>query len=103
VLWPEGTVIFEPGGPGTIYEDGSLGMKWGWWRGVAGPLTIAGRRLDAAAPALRADIPEGYGDSGFQATGLIFPTAGCWEATGQVGQAELTFTTLVVNVGARPK
>jgi hypothetical protein len=98
-LWPEGKVIFEPGGPGTIYEDGSLGMKWPWWRGVEGRLTIEGRRLDAPAPLLRHTIPNGYGESGFQATGLIFPTEGCWEVTGKVGQAELTFVTLVVKVG----
>jgi hypothetical protein len=97
-LWPEGTVIFEPGGPGTIYADGALGMKWWWWRGVEGPLTIEGRRLDAPAPPLRADIPPGYGETGFQAAGLIFPSEGCWEVTGKVGQTELTFVTLVVKV-----
>lgn len=97
-LWPEGKVIFEPGGPGSINADGSLGMKWWWWRGVAGQLTIEGRRLDASAPPLRADIPEGYGESGFQAAGLIFPTEGCWEVTGRVGEAELTFVTMVIKV-----
>ncbi len=96
VLWPAGKVIFEPGGPGTINADGSLGMKWGWWRGVEGPLTIEGRRLDAPAPPLGHTIPNGYGASGFQAAGLIFPTEGCWEVTGKVGAAELTFVTLVV-------
>ena len=99
-LWPEGKVIFEPGGPGTIYADGFLGMKWGWWRGVEGQLTIEGRRLDAPAPPLRADIPSGYGETGFQAAGLIFPSEGCWEVTGQVGEAELTFVTLVVKTPA---
>src|SRR5258708_1478927 len=63
-LWPEGTIVFQPGGPGSIEPDGSLGMKFGWLRGegLRGRLTIPGRRLDASAPALRADIPEGYGD-----------------------------------------
>ena len=96
VLWPEGKVVFEPGGPGQILPDGSLDMKWGWWRGVTGQLTIEGRRLDASAPPLRADIPEGYGATGFQASGLIFPSPGCWEVTGKVGEAKLTFITLVV-------
>jgi len=95
-LWPEGRVVFEPGGPGQILPDGSLDMKWGWWRGVTGQLTIEGRRLDASAPPLRADIPEGYGATGFQASGLIFPSPGCWEVTGKVGEAKLTFVTLVV-------
>src|SRR5215813_4521510 len=35
-LWANGQVVFEPGGPGSIEPDGSLGMKWWWWRGVQG-------------------------------------------------------------------
>ena len=97
-LWPEGKVVFEPGGPGQILPDGSLAMKWWWWRGIEGQLTIEGRRLDAPAPPLQADIPEGYGEIGFQAAGLIFPSEGCWEVTGRVGEAELTFVTLVVQM-----
>ncbi len=97
-LWPEGRVIFKPGGEGFILEDGSLSMKWMWWRGVRGKLTIEGRRLDATGPQLRSVIPEGYGDTGFQASGLTFPTEGCWEVTGKVGESSLTFLTLVVRI-----
>jgi hypothetical protein len=102
-LWPDGTVVFQPGGPGSIEPDGSLGMKFPWWRGegLKGKLRIHGKRLDGPAPALRADIPEGYGDTGFQATGLIFPTEGCWEVTGEVGDTHVTFVTRVVKVGER--
>jgi hypothetical protein len=71
-------------------------MKFWWWRGVPGKLRITGRRLDAPAPPVRASIPEGYGDIGFQATALIFPTVGCWQVTGKVGESRLTFVTLVV-------
>lgn len=97
-LWLEGKVLFRPGGPGQVLPDGSLSMKFPWWRGegVRGVLTIQGRRLDATAPSLSADIPEGYGDSGFQASGIIFPSEGCWEVTGKASNAELTFVTLVV-------
>jgi hypothetical protein len=95
-LWPDGTVAFRPGGAGFINPDGSLSMKFGWQRGVPGRLTINGRRLDAPAPPLRANIPDGYGDRGFQATSLTFPTTGCWEVTGRVGDATLTFVTRVV-------
>jgi len=75
-------------------------MKFGWTRGegVRGKLKIHGRRLDAAAPPLRARIPDGYGETGFQATALIFPTEGCWEVTGEVGETRLTFVTRVVRV-----
>jgi hypothetical protein len=99
-LWPNGTVKFRPGGPGSVNSDGSLSMKFPWWRGVRGKLTIEGKRLDASAPPLRAIIPEGYPDTGFQSTGLVFPTEGCWEVTGKVGDTSLTFVTRVVKVRA---
>jgi len=103
VLWPEGgKVAFRPGGPGFVLPDGSLSMKFGWWRGTPGKLTIEGKRLDAPALPLRAWIPEGYGDIGFQATMLIFPTVGCWEVTGEVGNSKsLTFVTQVIRIAER--
>ncbi len=101
-LWPDGTVVFKPGGAGFITGDGSLGMKFGWTRGVRGRLTIEGRRLDAPASPLRSAIPNGYGEIGFQATALVFSTAGCWEVTGRVGDASLTFVTNVVKIGDGP-
>src|SRR5688572_1500420 len=101
-LWPDGTVVFTPGGAGFITRDGSLGMKFGWRRGVSGRLTIEGRRIDAVAPPLRSEVPGGYGDLGFQATYVIFPTPGCWEVTGQVGNATVTFITKVVKIGDGP-
>jgi hypothetical protein len=101
-LWPDGKVIFKPNGPGFVLEDGSLEMKFWWWRLVRGQLTIDGHRLDGPAPSLRAEIPEGYGDIGFQATGLIFPTPGCWEVTGHVGNGSLRFVTQVVKIGEGP-
>jgi hypothetical protein len=101
-LWPDGTVVFRPGGAGFITRDGSLGMKFGWRRGVPGQLTIEGRRLDAAAPPLRSEVPGGYGPRGFQATYVIFPTPGCWEVTGRVGDAAVTFVTRVVKIGDGP-
>ena len=101
-LWPDGTVVFKPGGAGFVTRDGSLGMKFGWLRGVSGQLRITGRRLDAEAPPLRAEVPDGYGDRGFQATYIIFPTPGCWEVTGRVGNSSVTFVTKVVKVGDGP-
>jgi len=55
---------------------GRVGMKFGWWRTVPGRLHITGRRLDAAAPPLRADVPAGYGATGFQPSGVTFPRRG---------------------------
>jgi hypothetical protein len=79
-----------------VESDGSIGWKFGWWRIVPGRLTISGRRLDAPGPPLRASVPDGYGSQGFQASGVSFPTEGCWEITGSVGGSELTFVTFVL-------
>lgn len=90
--------------PGQVEPDGWLGWKWPWWRKlrvVYGRLTIQGRRLDAPAPPLRAEILDGYGDTGFQPSAIYFPTEGCWEITGKVGDVSLTFVVLVVKVPAQ--
>lgn len=94
-MWSEnGTVAVDAG---HVLPDGEFGdLKWAGYRYVPGKLTITGRRLDAPAPPQRAWIPASYGDIGFQVSGLIFPTAGCWKAAGHAGNAQLTFVTLVI-------
>jgi hypothetical protein len=77
------------------FEAAQSGWKLGWWRSVPGSLTITGRRLDEPAPSLRSSVPDGYGDRGFQSSGVYFPTPGCWEVTGTVGSATLTFVMFV--------
>jgi hypothetical protein len=107
-LWPKGTVVFERGGSGLVTRDGALRMKFGWERGARGKLRVTGRRLDGEAPPLQSHVPCCYGENGetgFQASYLIFPTPGCWEVTAQVGEREdskLTFITRVVKIGERP-
>jgi len=91
-LWPEGVITAEPS---FVEADGSVGMKFGWWREVSGRLVITGRRLDGQAAPARGDVPDGYGQTGFQASGVVFPTEGCWEITGTVGEVRLTFVTFV--------
>ena len=86
--------------PEFVEEGGSVGWKVGWWREVSGSLTITGRRLDRSAPPLRADVPSGYGMTGFQASGVHFPTEGCWEVTGKVGTTTLTVVTFVIKRAA---
>lgn len=92
-LWPDGITIIPSD---QIRPDGKLAMKYPWWRAVTGRLVITGRRLDAESPPLEAVIPEGYGETGFQASGLIFPSEGCWEIIGEAAGATLKFVTLVV-------
>ncbi|WP_155344560.1 hypothetical protein [Acrocarpospora pleiomorpha] len=96
-LWPGGVI---EAGPDFVEEDGSIRMKFGWWRGVRGKLDITGRRLDGPAPNLRADVPVGYEPTGFQASGLYFPAEGCWEVTGRLGTTSLVFVTYVMKTAA---
>lgn len=95
---PDGLIVAGrlPGGGvrASINPDGSIDAKFGWWRAGSGPIRISGRRVDRSAPPLRAHVPRGYG-AGFQATGLTFPTTGCWRITGRYAGASLTFTVLV--------
>jgi len=104
-LWPDGVIVFEPGGSGFVTSDDSLGMKFGWNRQVDGKLRVAGHRIDGEAAPLRFEAPNGYGDSGFQASYLIFPTPGCWTVSAQVGaraDSKIEFVTKVVKIGDGP-
>jgi len=91
-LWPHGVVIITPD---NVDPDGRLEMKFGWYRLTSGFLTITGRRLDAPAPPASGRA-SGYGLTGFNASGVIFPTEGCWQVTGRVGRVTLTFVTFVI-------
>jgi hypothetical protein len=72
------------------------GEKVIWMRPAGAELAVSGQRLDADAPPLRADIPCCY-PTGFQVTGLYFPTEGCWEVVATAGEHELRFVTEVKN------
>jgi hypothetical protein len=88
ILPLDGTLTLRP------ERDGSIGDKFPWWRAVPGDLTIAGRRIDGEGT-VRSNVPAGYGATGFQSTAIFFSGEGCWEITGRVPDASLTF---VLNV-----
>jgi hypothetical protein len=103
-LWPEGTVVLKPGGAGFVTSDGGLGMKFGWTKAVAGRLHVSGQRLDGDAGPLRWSTHANPG-AGFQASHIVFASAGCWEVTAQIDDREdskLTFVTRVVKIGEGP-
>jgi hypothetical protein len=103
VLW----TALPPGGidkGGTPEPDGSTSQKYPWWTvGTTGELTIQGRRVDAPAPPLRARIGSGVPETPFAtvpggrfwASGIYFPTQGCWQVTGRVGPTSLTFVVFM--------
>jgi hypothetical protein len=73
---------------------GSNGNKVGWIRPRGTQLVVMGRRLDAQAAAAEIDIPCCYGGR-FQASGIMFPSEGCWEISARAGESELRFVTRV--------
>jgi hypothetical protein len=89
--------------PRTLQADGSVSEKFMWFGAPTLPklpLRVVGRRLDATAPPLRARVNEGGVDAGvpgtrFWASGLTFPTAGCWNVVGRVGKVRLSFVVKV--------
>jgi hypothetical protein len=102
VLPWNGRIVFRPGGAGFVDHDGALGIKLGWNRLIPGTLRVGGRRLDGDAPPARAYLNDGYGDRGLQPIYLIFPVPGCWEITGGLGDARLSFVLKVEKVGDGP-
>ena len=70
------------------------GIKTGWFRPAGATLEITGQRTDGKAPPLEASVPCCY-PTQFQATGLTFPTEGCWEVTAKAADSELSFTVWV--------
>ena len=87
-----------------IEPDGSISWKFGWWRapgvGAAGDLRITGHEITTGV-AITASIPDGYGQR-FQASGITFPTEGCYEITATTGDTHLTFVTKVTKVKGLP-
>jgi hypothetical protein len=73
---------------------GEKGNKVLWIRPQGTQLVVSGRRLDAEAPPLKARIPCCY-PTGFQASGLMFFSGGCWEISAKAGASTLTFVTRV--------
>ena len=73
---------------------GKDGNKVGWFRPAGAELEITGKRLDGQAPPLEAYVPCCY-PTRFQATGLYFPTEGCWEVTARAAVSELSFVVKV--------
>jgi hypothetical protein len=98
-----GRIVFAPGAPGFVDRDGALGIKFPWKRLVRGSLTVGGRRLDGDAAPARAYMNHGYGTTGLLPTYLVFPTPGCWEVMGRIGEQSLTFVVYVEKIGNGPE
>jgi len=99
-LPPKATFVAVPDdepGRAFVQGDGWIRTKIGWWR-ASGPLRVSGKRLDAAAPPMRADVgPVSSAPGGpFVPSLLYFPTVGCWRLTATAGGAHLAAIVRVV-------
>jgi hypothetical protein len=99
-LWPGGKVYFCPNCAGSFFADGSLSMKFWFYRTIPGEVVIEGRKHNEPGPvahlATLRGPADGYGETGFHPAALLFPEQGCWEVTARIGEAQMTFVTLVV-------
>ena len=88
----------------TTSAHPTFSEKLFWWRqGYDGrmeprpKLTVTGKRLDSPAPALEVSRPTTaiMGDRSAMLVGVSFPTAGCWQITGNYANDELTLVVWV--------
>ena len=73
-----------------------------WIRPAGVKLLITGRRLDGQSAPLKASTP-GNATSAFTPSGMLFPSAGCWEVTGRAADKELKYIIQVQPKGSRPR
>jgi hypothetical protein len=69
-------------------------IKVGWIRPAGAELTVTGQRLDRNAPPLEFEAACCY-PTRFQASGLYFPTAGCWEVNAKAADKKLSFVVWI--------
>jgi hypothetical protein len=96
VTLPNGGVLRA--GSSQVNEQGEIWDKFLFWSNSGSDgaaLEVSGRRLDVESGPLRAEIGAG---TGAMAVGLYFPTTGCWEVTGTLGDKSVRFVMLVVRV-----
>ncbi len=101
-LAPDDSITFGP-------LDGWRSSKVTWLReeGVEGFIEVTGHRLDEKSdltPQTPLSPQRQYVRVGQVSTGLAFPSEGCWEVTGFVGDREITFVVDVrfANADATP-
>jgi hypothetical protein len=89
--------------PGATWFANDSRTLWAWWWGKTSGgdykvlwvrpgrvLNVTGKRLDGESEPLRAWIPDGYYNT-YQASGLDFPAAGCWQVDATASGQSLRF------------
>jgi hypothetical protein len=98
-LWtaPPAGGVWRELGPYTPTSP-TFRQKTQWWRQgydyrtePKPKLKVTGKRLDAPALPLMAEVSSVSGSQHSMMVGMNFPTLGCWEITGQYEDDDLTF------------
>ena len=90
-IWASASWVTEKGFRLNVAEEW---IKVGWFRPAGAELVVTGQRLDGKAPPLEFEAACCY-PTRFQASGLYFPTEGCWEVTATAAGKELSFVVWV--------
>lgn len=101
---PRASSFASPGATWFVNESRTL---WAWWWGKTSSgdykvlwvrpgrsLKVTGTRLDGPSAPMTADIPGGY-DHTYQASGLDFPTSGCWQVDATASGQTLRFVVRI--------
>ena len=93
--------------PGATWFANGARTLWAWWWGrtrtgdykvlwvrPGRSLKITGTRLDGASAPMTAHIPAGYSNT-YQASGLTFPTPGCWQVDAAAAGQTLRFVVRI--------
>ena len=91
-LW---VALPDPSARLVRHADGGYGQKFMWWRGAESDLVLDAHRVGDIESSAETEVPDGYGSRGFQASGVTFPTEGCWRVTGQLGNDVMAFVVVV--------
>jgi hypothetical protein len=86
LLWASASGRFFVGGSKVLWE------RPGTFVAISGKL-LDGDAKAAGVPTITG--PQGYEGSDYQASGVTFPVAGCWEVEARAGNSVLDFVTLV--------
>ena len=101
-LWIQAPVVWYAASVHGSNGEFILREKMSWhrqgydWRSEPEPpLKITGRRLDAEAAPLQADVGSVVATLPYIMAGIDIPSTGCWEVTGRYNDDELSFVVWV--------
>lgn len=85
----------------TFGGRGGLETKFPWWRLKPGHLSLRAEVMPGGGK-FSAEVPEGYGETGFVPSALNWSAPGCWRVVGTIDELHpLTFVVWVQEFPSR--